>query len=132
MKVLKIWKQAVLFVLGGAGYVGLEYLWRGWSQYSMFFAGGSAFLLLGGLNRAEPKLPLPLRSVVGAGVVTGVELAAGLLVNRAYQVWDYRGLPLNFHGQICVPFTLLWIPVSAGAMVLYDRLERRLFSHRNG
>lgn len=114
-----------MFALGGVGYVGLEYLCRGWSHYSMFFAGGSAFLLLGGLNRAEPKLPLALRSVAGAGVITAVELAAGLLVNQQYQVWDYRDLPMNFHGQICAPFSLLWIPVSTGAMVLYEKLERR-------
>lgn len=123
---MKIWKKPALFTLGGLGYVGLELLWRGWSHYSMFLAGGSCFLLLGGLNRAEPKLPMAARTVAGAGVITTVELAAGLLFNRDYQVWDYRNLPLNFHGQICLPFSLLWLPVSAGALALYDRLDKRL------
>ncbi len=123
---MKIWKQTVLFYLGGCAYVGLELLWRGRSHGSMFAAGGLCFLLLGGLNRAEPRLPLPLRAAVGALVITMVELAAGLAVNRNYAVWDYRDSPGNFLGQICPAFTLLWIPVAAAAMVLYDLLDRKV------
>ncbi len=106
--------------------MGLELLWRGWSHGSMFFAGGSCFLLLGKLNTVQPRLPLPLRAVTGAGIITMVELLAGLLTNREYQVWDYRDVPLNFCGQICLPFSLLWIPVSIGGMFLYSKIERRL------
>lgn len=123
---MKFWKKPILFTVGGLGYVGMELLWRGWSHYSMFLAGGCCFLLLGGLNRTEPRLPLPARILAGAGVITTVELAAGLLFNRQYQVWDYRGLPLNFCGQICLPFFLLWLPIGAGAMALYDVLDGRL------
>jgi uncharacterized membrane protein len=114
-------RQMTMFLLGGAGYVGLEYLWRGRSHISMFLAGGTCFLLLGRLNRTG--LPLPLRAVAGAGIVTMVELAAGLLANRDYAVWDYRGMPMNFLGQICLPYSLLWIPVSLAAIWLYDRLD---------
>ncbi len=124
---MKIWKQSVLFYLGGCGYVGLELLWRGRSHGSMFVAGGLCFLLLGGLNRARPRLPLPLRAVVGALTITMVELAAGLAVNRSYAVWDYRGRPGNFLGQVCPLFTLLWIPVSIAGMALYERLSAAVF-----
>lgn len=110
-----------LFLLGGAGYVGLELLWRGRSHISMFAAGGACFLLLGALQRT--KLSPALRCVLGAGIITAVELLTGLLVNRQYQVWDYRQLPLNFMGQICLPFSLLWMPVSLGAMLLYQKLN---------
>ena len=92
----------------------------------MFLAGGTCFLLIGHLNRVEPKLPLPLRAVVGAGIVTMVELAAGLLVNREYGVWDYRDQPGNFLGQICPLFSALWIPLSLMAAVLYDRMDRQI------
>jgi len=118
--------NAGLFALGGSAYVGLEMLWRGRSDWSMFLAGGACFLLLGGLNRVKPRLPLPLRAVAGAGVITAVELLTGLLVNRDYTVWDYRTMPLNFHGQVCLPFSLLWIPVSAGALLLHGALTARL------
>ena len=106
--------------------MGLELLWRGRSHISMFLAGGLCFLLLGRLNRVQPRLPLALRCLVGAGIITTVELAAGLLTNRDYSVWDYRQLPLNFHGQICLPYSLLWIPVSLGAMGLYRLAEKGL------
>lgn len=123
---MRIWRQAVLFYLGGMAYVGLELCYRGWSHGSMFLAGGLCFVLLGGLQEVRPRLPLPLRAVFGAAVITSVELLAGLLVNRSYQVWDYRGEPLNFHGQICLPFTLLWIPVSLAAFWLYDAVNPKL------
>ena len=88
----------------------------------MFVAGGSAFLLLGKLGQL--RLPLPLRAVTGAAVITLVEYAAGLLFNRQYTVWDYRTQPLNLHGQICLGFSLLWIPVAVGGMLLYRLIEK--------
>ena len=124
-----IWKKALLFAAGGTGYVGLELLWRGRSHGSMFLAGGCCFLLLGVLDRAR-RLPLPLRAAAGAGIITAVELTVGLLVNRDYTVWDYRDLPLNFLGQICAAYSLLWIPVSLGGMGLYRLLDRAVGSRR--
>lgn len=125
---MKILKKILLFCIGGLGYVMLETLWRGWSHISMFFAGGICFLLLGGLNNVRPRLPLLPRALVGAGVITMVELLAGLIANRSYTVWDYRSMPLNFYGQICLPFTLLWIPISLVALLLHDWITRR-FAH---
>ena len=116
-------RKVGLFFLGGAGYVGLELLWRGRSHISMFAAGGICFLLLGALQRT--KLSPALRCVLGAGIITAVELLTGLLVNRQHQVWDYRQMPMNFMGQICLPFSLLWMPVSLAAMTLYRRLDTK-------
>ena len=123
---MKIWKQSVLFYLGGCAYMGLELLWRGRSHGSMFVAGGTCFLLIGQLNRVRPRLPLPLRAVTGAGIVTMVELAIGLLCNRNYEVWDYRERAGNFLGQICPMFTALWIPVSLLALFLHEWLSSRM------
>jgi uncharacterized membrane protein len=120
---LAILKKSALFAIGGLGYVGLELLWRGRSHGSMFFAGGSCFLLLGRLDRLMRNQPVCLRGIAGAGVITAVELAAGLLANREYQVWDYRALPLNLFGHICLPFTLAWVPVSLAGMYLYRKLS---------
>ena len=82
-----ILRHFFLFLLGGSGYYALEYLWRGWSHISMFLAGGVCFLLLGRLNTLRPQLKLPLRGIVGAVLITLVELLAGFLVNRNYSVW---------------------------------------------
>lgn len=116
-------KTIALFSLGGSAYVGLELLWRGRSHISMFGAGGLCFLLLGRLQKHS--LPLPVRAAAGAGLITAVELGTGLLVNRDYQVWDYRQVPGNFKGQICPRFTVLWMPVSLGAMGLYGWLDKK-------
>ena len=92
----------------------------------MFLAGGSVFMLLGLLREKLYRLSAPVRGICGAGIITAVELIAGLLVNRDYTVWDYRPLPLNFMGQICLPFTLLWIPVSLLGMLLYRFADKGL------
>ena len=115
-------RKTALACIGGGAYVGLELLWRGRSHISMFAAGSVCFLLLGRLGRIRG----PVRLVLGPLAITAVELAAGLLVNRDYTVWDYRGSPGNFLGQICPVYTLLWLPVSLAAMYLYPRLERLL------
>ena len=120
---MKLCKYGLLFSVGGAAYTAMELLWRGRSHVSMFLAGGACFLLLGLLNRAQPRLPGWLRFPVGALVITMVELAAGLLVNRQYAVWDYRDQWGNFCGQICPAFTALWIPMAALAMLAYEWLE---------
>ena len=116
-------KKGALFSLGGLAYCGLELLWRGRTHYSMFLAGGTSLLLLGKLNRTEPKLPLFLRAVVGSGIITMVELIAGLLFNRDYTVWDYRDQWGNWLGQICPLFSLLWFGIAALVLLIYDPLE---------
>ena len=123
---MKIGRKPLLFSLGGLGYVALELLWRGRSHTSMFLAGGTCLLLIGHLEEVEPKLSFPARIITGAGIITMVELAAGLLCNRNHHIWDYRNVPFNFLGQICLPFCLLWIPISAVAGKLYLWLNRKL------
>ncbi len=121
---MEIWKGAVLFYLGGASYMGLEFLWRGWSHGSMFLLGGLCFTILGRLKNL--RLPLGVRAALGSAVITTLELLTGLLVNSNYQVWDYRARLLNYRGQICLLFSLLWIPVSIAGFFLYDRADRAL------
>ena len=119
---MKWWKDSVRFYLGGMGYMTLELLWRGWSHGSMFLAGGCAFLLLGQVDRRISQLGA--KAIAGAGAITAVELIAGLIANRDHSVWDYREMPGNFLGQICLSYSLLWIPVGLGGMALYRLLDR--------
>ena len=124
---MKLWKAILFWYLGGMAYGALELLWRGRTHSSMFTLGGLCFLLIGSLGRVKNPLPWPLRAVFAAVLVTTLELAFGLLVNREYRVWDYRQQPLNFHGQICLLYSLLWVPVSYMAIRLYDWLDRAVF-----
>ena len=121
---MKYTKELAFFSIGGSAYVGLELLWRGRSHISMYGAGGICFLLLGKLR--ERSLPLPLRAVAGAGIITAVELGTGLLVNRDHRVWDYRQRKGNFRGQICPEYSFLWMPLSLGAMGIYGWLDREM------
>ena len=121
---VNLWRKTVLFSLGGGSYVAMELLFRGRSHGSMFLAGGSSLVLIGKLNHMEPKLPFSLRAVAGAGIITMVELTAGLLFNRDYRVWDYRDQPGNWLGQICPLFSALWIGAAALALLVHDPLER--------
>lgn len=123
-------KGCALFVLGGSAYVGLEKLWRGRSHGSMFLAGGTGFLMLGAIGKTLPRLPRAARAVVGAGAITALELTAGCIFNRRWQVWDYRGLPGNYLGQICPGFSILWIPLAALGEGLYAAADSFLSPER--
>ena len=121
---MKFLRKSALFAFGGLCYVGLELLWRGRSHYSMFLAGGTCLLLIGRLNRTEPRLPLLFRALAGSGIITMVELGTGLIFNRSFAVWDYRGHPGNWLGQICPLFSFLWIFMAALVLLIYDPLEK--------
>ena len=123
---MKYLEKGFLFAFGGYSYMTLELIWRGRSHGSMFLAGGSCFLLLGALQKATPRMNPALRAVMGAGVISLLELGAGLLFNRRYQVWDYRNMPLNLTGQICLPFSMLWVPVGWAGMELHRLVEKKI------
>ena len=71
-----LYRECLLFLLGGGTYVGLEWLWRGFSHPSMFLLGGLCFRLIGLLRRHLPPLGTVL---AGAAAITVLELLCGLL-----------------------------------------------------
>ena len=123
-------KHATLFATGGSIYYGVEVLWRGHSHWTMAVLGGLCFLLLGAINEVLSwGTPLWRQALYGAVVITVLELAAGIVLNLALRldIWDYSGLPCNILGQICLPYFLLWIPLSLAAILLDDWLRYLLF-----
>ncbi len=119
-------KRFILFVVGGAIYIVIEMLWRGYSHWAMFFVGGLCFLLVGEINEVIPwEMAFWKQMLIGGAVVTTVELFSGIILNLVlkWHVWDYSKMPFNFLGQICLPFTLAWIGLSAVAIVLDDYLR---------
>lgn len=125
---MKRWRDLVIMTLGGGAYVLVELWWRGRSHVSMFLLGGLCFWLIGRMDKHTP-MPVMVQACLGACVVTGLELLTGLVVNcwLGLEVWDYSSLPLNFRGQICLYYFVLWIPLSAGAVFLEDAARRILF-----
>ena len=126
---MKIWKNMVIFYFGGMLYLGLELLWRGWSHGSMFILGGLCFLLIGLLDKVFPRMPVLAQMLAGTGIILAVDLYGGMSLNRwlGWAVWDYSRMPFNYLGQICLPFALLWFPVSGAAILAEDWLRKRLF-----
>ena len=88
------------FLFGGSAYCTIELVYRGRTHYSMFFAGGIILAAFYCLERTQPDLRLALKCLMGAGIITGVELVFGLIFNCALGmgVWDY--------------FTLIWLGFS--------------------
>ena len=126
LKIRRLLRELGLLTAGGTAYYSLEILCRGYSHWSMAVCGGVCLAGIFHVNRAMKRQPILLRATVGGILITAVELACGCLVNLVFHlgVWDYSHLPLNLLGQICLPFTLLWIALSlpvCGACSLCDR-----------
>lgn len=106
---------------GSCAYPTLEMAWRGHTHYSMALAGGVCLCLIDHIccGILEGR-SLFTRCLAGSGLITGVELAAGILVNQVMglRVWDYSHMPMNIMGQVCLPYSALWFGLTLPAMAL--------------
>ena len=86
-------------------------------------------LALWALNERLGRWPLLARCAAGALVITGVELAFGVVCNLAlgWRVWDYSLLWGNLWGQICPLYSSLWfllcIPIFGSLSLCRARLD---------
>lgn len=104
-------KKVKPFIIGALGYPLQELCWRGRTHISMAIAGGAGAAML---HRVSPmRLPLWRKTLLCGAGITGIEAVCGLVWNRRHQVWDYRCLPLNWRGQVCLPYFILWCCLSA-------------------
>lgn len=123
-------KNTFLFIVGGILYLLIELLFRGHTHWLMFFVGGFCFILAGAINNyIDWDMPFPLQQFIGSILITAVELISGFVLNIMLKlnIWDYSNMPLNFLGQICLPFSIGWFFLSAIAIVLDDYLRYWLF-----
>ena len=123
-------KEIILWLIGGLLYMGIELTWRGYSHWTMFVLGGICFVFLGRINELIPwDMPLWLQVLIGTAIITGLEFITGCIVNLwlGWNVWDYSNVPLNVFGQICLPYILLWAPISLAGIILDDYLRYWLF-----
>lgn len=68
------------------------------------------------------EYPLWFQATVCALLVTAAELIAGIVLNLwlGLDIWDYSDLPLNFLGQICLPFFCVWWVLCFVFIVVFD------------
>jgi uncharacterized membrane protein len=72
---------------------------------------------------------MALQGAIGAAIITALEFVAGVVLNvwLGLGIWDYSAMPFNVLGQICLPFTLAWVPLAVVAVVVDDWLRHFLF-----
>lgn len=131
MKWLKqLAKYAYLFWFGGSFYVTLEVIYRQYSHISMLMLAGLVFIIIDLLNEIWGwETSLILQILLGTAIATISEFITGCVVNLwlGLNVWDYSNLPFNLYGQVCLQFTLIWMPIILLAIVLGDVIRWRFF-----
>lgn len=121
-----MYQDAILFLAGSWAYPALEMIWRGETHSSMALAGGICLCLINHVccDLLEEKNIIS-RCLAGAGVITSVELVLGLFLNclLGFDIWDYSTVPFNLMGQVCLPYSFLWVGLSLPAMAVCELLR---------
>ena len=125
-------KEFIIFIIFGLMYVTIELLYRGHTHYSMFIVGGICGVLIGLINDNTPDMPLFPQCVLGAVIITVIELLTGLFLNvyLGLNVWDYSNQPFNFMGQICPQFCIIWCVLSILVIRIDDWLKEKVLKRR--
>lgn len=123
-----VYKNIIIFVIFGISYVSLELLYRGHSHITMFFVGGLCGSLIGLINEYTPKMPVILQMIIGAIIVTLLELVTGYILNikLGLNIWDYSNLMFNYKGQISLIFSILWFLLSYIVIKLDDYIRNEI------
>lgn len=124
-----------VFLFSGTTYYLMEVLYKEnhTSHWSMFFlAGLSALFFIDGLNDIfSYDMDYLLQCIICATAITVGELIVGLFLNGDYSIWDYRNVPFNYEGQICLPFYFLWMVLSAIFIPVLDYIEWKWFNYES-
>ena len=123
-------KYFILGIIGGAIYVLLEMLWRGFSHWTMFLLGAVCFILIGLVNEVfEWDTPLLLQMLCSCAIITTLEFITGCIVNLwlGWDVWDYSQYKFNILGQISLCSSVGWYFLSFVGIVLDDYIRYWFF-----
>lgn len=119
-----LYEFCYMFLVGSLIYSLLEIVFRGFTHWTMTLLGGISGAMLYAVA-ADRRCPLLLQGIAGALLITAAEMVTGVFANLIFRwnVWDYTNMPLNLYGQICLPFTLLWLLLSFPAIWLCRRIR---------
>lgn len=96
----------------------------------MIICGGICFIYAGLQNeQVEWDYPFWKQVLRVEAFILSAEFITGCIVNiwLGLNVWDYSGLPGNILGQTCPQFALLFLPLSAIAIVVDDFIRWKWF-----
>ena len=119
-----------VFVFGALAYGLIEIAVRGYSHISMGILGGLTMTLISVFNNARRHgLPMIVQLLGTTAFITASELVTGIIINinMKLNVWDYSDMPLNYKGQICLPFVFLWFLLSIVGMIVDEILRWKFF-----
>ena len=127
----RFWELFTSGVFGAMCYGGIEVAERGYSHISMGVLGAAAMMVIHELNGERRKGRIDIFSAVMISVlfITSGELLAGEILNRrmGMKIWNYRGIPLNFDGQICLMYSVVWLFLSLFGIAADELIRRFIF-----
>lgn len=118
----------ILFFIGGISYNIIEYLWRGYSHWTMTIDGGLCLIGIVFICTMT-NVNFILKVLASAMLITSVEFISGIIINRILKlnVWDYSDMHYNILGQICLEYTFLWtllcVPLVAVITLIINNLK---------
>ena len=127
----KVIKNLILFSTGFCIYITIETVFRGYSYTLMGVCGGLCVVILDKINdRISWDVDLFWQALCGSLLITSMELIIGEIALHTSLIpvmWDYRTMPLNFDGVICLPFSIAWLFMSVVAIFLADAINYYVF-----
>ena len=68
-----------------------------------------------------------LSFLLNAAVCTLIDFTTGMVANQNYELWDYRDMPFNFMGQVCLQNSMVYsIAATLIVWVVYPLMDKGL------
>ena len=122
------------FSMGAVIYTLLETLYRLRTHFTMCVLGGICGVIIYHINRTLKSERFITKALMSTILITITELISGIFLNviLGLKVWDYSSLPLNFMGQICPHFCIIWFIITVPSLWLCNVIDKYLSPHLDG
>ncbi|NLY71528.1 MAG: hypothetical protein GX076_07630 [Clostridiales bacterium] len=129
----RVFENLQIFIIGAILYCSIEILFRGYTHWTMFLAGGLCLVILYHAFLRYKELSLFKKCLLGALIITFVEFIFGCVFNLFFNwnVWDYSHFRFNFMGQVCLLFTILWFFISIPVVLFINYLKQMVSKEIN-
>lgn len=124
-------KYLLLLTFSGYIYVCMELLFRGRSDVTMMFCASICVVPMIYLNNIfSYDVDFLLQLILCSVFATFIEYIFGMIFNTDYHIWDYRNMPYNINGMVCLPFSLLWMLIASWVIPLMDWIDHYIFGYK--
>ena len=117
-----LWSQWLFpFTAEGAALVAIVFILQPAAQWFLKKTGGRVWLAL------------ILSFLLNALVCSSIDFTTGMIANQDYQLWDYRDMPFNFLGQVCLQNSMVYsIAATLIVWVFYPAMDTILHQAPRG